>query len=130
MARVRPTGGGRRGRNKPEAYMADSRDKIPSEETSPDEVVAASAENRMSRRRLFGTLVGTAAALGAGLALVSSDPADAQGTTPKKVAKYQDHPKGSQQCSTCNFFKPPHSCQIVAGNISPKGWCSFYAKKA
>lgn len=83
----------------------------------------------LSRRRVFQTLIGSAAGLGAGLVLIGNQSAEAQSKTPKKVAKYQDHPNKGQQCSTCNFFRPPHSCQLVAGNIEPNGWCSFYAKK-
>lgn len=75
------------------------------------------------------TLIGSAAALGAAMTLIRSESAEAQTKTPKSVAKYQDHPNKGQQCSTCNFFLPPKSCQLVAGDISPNGWCSFYAKK-
>ena len=108
--------------------MSESRDKTPSDKKSPYEAVAAPATNGMSRRRLFQTLVGSAAMLGAGFSLVLPERADAK--APKKIAKYQDHPKGSQQCSKCRFFEPPHSCKLVAGKISPKGWCTFFAKKA
>lgn len=110
--------------------MPDSHDQHASDKTSGGDAVAAPAASGLSRRRVFQTLVGSAAALSTGLALVQSEPADAQGTTPKKIAKYQDHPKGSQKCSGCNFFVSPHSCKIVAGKISPNGWCSFFAKKA
>ncbi len=117
--------------------MSDSRDQIPSDKTAARDIQKSANENAvtpatdgLSRRRLFGMLVGSAAALSAGFALMQSEPADAQSKTPKKVAKYQDHPKGSQQCSSCRFFKAPNSCQLVAGKISPNGWCSFYAKKS
>lgn len=112
--------------------MADFTDKSPrgkADKTIACTTGAPSPEVGLSRRRLFGTLIGSAAAVGAGLAVLRSGPADAQSKTPKKVAKYQDHPKNGQQCSKCRFFRPPHSCQLVAGNISPNGWCSFYAKK-
>jgi hypothetical protein len=110
--------------------MSESRDKISSDQISSFEEVAASASQGMSRRRLFQTLVGSAAALSAGLTLVQSEPADAQSKTPKKVAKYQDHPNKGEECSKCRFFIAPHSCQLVAGKISPHGWCSFFAKKS
>jgi hypothetical protein len=52
---------------------------------------------------------------------------------PPKIAQnlvmYQDHPKGDQQCSKCQHFQPPNSCQIVAGTISPNGWCGVFAAK-
>ena len=50
--------------------------------------------------------------------------------------QYQDHPKGDQDCSTCLQFIPGKSasamgqCNVVAGPISPKGWCIAYAKKS
>lgn len=108
--------------------MSESRDKTPADKKSSYEAVATPAANGMSRRRLFQTLVGSAAALGVGFAVALPERADAK--TPKKIAKYQDHPKSSRQCSECNFFVAPNSCKIVAGKISPKGWCQFFAKKA
>jgi hypothetical protein len=94
----------------------------------PENPAHSSNGSGFSRRRAMQTLIGSAAALGA-LAVVQSESANAQTKTPKSVAKYQDHPNKGQQCSTCNFFLPPKSCQLVAGDISPNGWCSFYAKK-
>ncbi|MDQ2993133.1 MAG: high-potential iron-sulfur protein [Candidatus Eremiobacteraeota bacterium] len=47
----------------------------------------------------------------------------------KKQFKYQDKPKGGHKCSGCRFFKAPHGCTIVTGNISPNGWCNAWAKK-
>jgi hypothetical protein len=81
----------------------------------------------LSRRQLFPTVLGAGAALA--VSLGTARMADAQSKTSKKVAKYQDHPNKGQKCSDCNFFRPPHSCQLVAGDISPNGWCSFFAKK-
>jgi hypothetical protein len=66
---------------------------------------------------------------GAGLWLGASRGVLAQPKTPQKVAKYQDHPNKDQHCALCRYFQPPHSCQLVAGTISPNGWCSFFAKK-
>ena len=85
-------------------------------------------ETALSRRHFFPLAAGS----GAAVALVLSGGADAalaQPKTSKKTAKYQDHPNKGQQCSGCNYFRPPHGCQLVAGNISPNGWCSFFAKK-
>lgn len=48
----------------------------------------------------------------------------------KKQFKYQDKPgKNGQKCSGCRYFKPPHSCKIVTGTISPNGWCIAWSKK-
>ena len=60
----------------------------------------------------------------------------AQGKMSKQVAAYQDMPKNGEECSTCRFFIPPQggaktgTCQIVEGDISPTGYCKFYAKKS
>jgi High potential iron-sulfur protein len=85
--------------------------------------------NRLTRRTLLPALLGSAAMFAAALSL-GGGMADAQSKTAKKTAKYQDHPNNGQSCSQCNFFRPPKSCQLVEGDISPNGWCSFWAKKA
>jgi hypothetical protein len=45
---------------------------------------------------------------------------------PKEVAQYQYHPKGPQRCGVCVHFRPPGNCEIVAGQISPEGWCRYF----
>jgi hypothetical protein len=63
------------------------------------------------------------------------DAADATGTVAKSAVQYQDHPKGSSFCANCANFIPSRKpgitghCTIVAGDISPKGWCLAYAGK-
>ncbi|MFL5255808.1 MAG: hypothetical protein ACJ8AI_23500 [Rhodopila sp.] len=47
----------------------------------------------------------------------------------KTEAKYQDHPNGQQRCAICLRFRPPGTCRIVAGSISPTGWCQFFAAR-
>jgi hypothetical protein len=46
--------------------------------------------------------------------------------------QYQDSPKNGAECSTCMQFIPGKKpqCKIVEGDISPKGWCLAYSKKA
>ena len=44
--------------------------------------------------------------------------------------KYQATPKDGKQCDGCNLFVAPNACKSVAGDISPKGWCSLWVKKA
>ncbi len=79
------------------------------------------------------------AALLAGLATVSLAeirPAAAAGTVPKSAMKYQDQPKGKQDCSNCVQFIPGKTptaageCKVVAGAISPHGWCVAYTAKS
>jgi len=83
----------------------------------------------LSRRQLFPTLLGGGAVVAAAVSLAKSRMAAAQSKTSQKVAKYQDHPNKGAQCSDCRFFLPPKSCQLVEGDISANGWCSFFAKK-
>jgi hypothetical protein len=47
----------------------------------------------------------------------------------KDVAKYRAHPNGIQRCEICLQFNPPNRCKIVAGEISPKGWCQYFAAR-
>ncbi len=84
----------------------------------------------LGRRRVL-----KGAALIAGLAAIPLA-VEAAGTVSKAAMQYQDHPKGEQDCSNCLQFIPGKSasamgeCKVVAGPISPKGWCVAYAKKA
>ncbi|MGH7038409.1 MAG: hypothetical protein ACREFK_00790 [Stellaceae bacterium] len=85
----------------------------------------------VSRRSLF---TAAAAILGgfAASALGWMAPRSAAAATKKiaqKVAQYQDTPKGSQHCALCTHFEPPSSCQLVAGKISPNGWCILFSPK-
>jgi hypothetical protein len=64
---------------------------------------------------------------------VLADSAPASGAASKSALQYQDHPKGASACANCANFVPgkdaggPGRCIIVAGDISPKGWCLAYA---
>jgi len=89
-----------------------------------------------SRRRLFrrGAVIASGAALG-GLMLKAK--ASAQGgKVSQTIAKYQDKPHGTQQCDGCLQYIPGKTpstngtCKIVEGDISPKGWCMFFAAKS
>ena len=86
------------------------------------------------RKQISRRTVLKGAALLAGLAAIPVT-AEAAGTASKSSMQYQDHPKGNQECSNCLQFIPGKSasamgqCNVVAGAISPKGWCIAYAKK-
>lgn len=45
----------------------------------------------------------------------------------KEEAAYQDSPKNDQRCINCTMWRDPNKCTAVAGNISPNGWCKWYA---
>jgi hypothetical protein len=81
-------------------------------------------ESELSRRTfLQGTV--------AGVCGLSAGAAAAQGITKsaQQTAGYQDHPNGTERCANCLNFQPPSSCKVVAGRISPDGWCRIYAVK-
>jgi hypothetical protein len=81
--------------------------------------------------------------------------AEAPSKVSKEAAKYQDHPNNGQMCGMCKFYIPPGgragsgmmggqmgpgmmgrqmgpgmmaegTCELVAGSISPMGWCILY----
>jgi hypothetical protein len=41
-------------------------------------------------------------------------------------AEYQYRPKSGLICAACTLFRPPRSCEVVEGDISPNGWCKFF----
>jgi hypothetical protein len=91
---------------------------------------SGAAQTRLTRRELLPTLIGSAAILSAAISLGESETAEAQLKTSQATAKYQDHANAGSSCAICRFFQPPHACQLVDGNISPNGWCSFFSKKS
>jgi hypothetical protein len=95
----------------------------------PDRRLPPIPDGPLSRRQLFPTVIGGAAILAAAISLGRSEVAQAQSKATKTAAKYQDHPNGGNSCAICNYFRPPHACELVAGNISSNGWCSFFLKK-
>lgn len=69
----------------------------------------------MLRRTLFWALYGAIVA-----------PASAEQKMSRSEAEYQDAPKNGLTCAACTLFRPPRSCEVVAGDISPNGWCKFF----
>jgi hypothetical protein len=55
--------------------------------------------------------------------------AAAQEKVSQAEARYQAQPKGQQRCEICLNFQLPDRCRFVEGQISPKGWCQFFAAK-
>ncbi len=47
----------------------------------------------------------------------------------QELVQYQNMPKDGAKCSLCAQWQPPNACAIVAGVISPNGWCVAYAAK-
>ena len=78
----------------------------------------------ISRRQVFTIAVAVSAAA----VVIDTSPAHAAKVS-QKIVKYQDTPKGAQQCDNCALFEAPSSCKTVDGTIAPQGWCAVYAKK-
>ena len=89
---------------------------------------------KLSRRALLKGLVFVATGASLGPALLSTE-ALASSKVSKKAMQYREKPNGDHQCSNCTHFIPGSSpsamgkCQVVAGNISPHGWCIAWAAK-
>ena len=83
----------------------------------------SSNEMKASRRTVL--CAGAAVVAAAGIAKT----AVAQEKIDKSIVMYQDKPHEGQECDKCLQFQPPNSCSIVAGVISPTGWCGAFAPK-
>lgn len=79
-------------------------------------------------RRLVLRQACAATALTGGMLVLAAGGAEAAQLSQAQV-KYQTTPKGDHSCANCSKFITPSSCQIVAGTITPTGWCLFYNKK-
>lgn len=78
-----------------------------------------------TRRAFFGRLaLGGAALLGTGLA-----GREARAKAKKAAVSYQAQPKNGARCADCAFFVDGGSCKLVAGEISPEGWCTLFQPK-
>jgi hypothetical protein len=111
-----------------------------------------STDGKISRRSWLKKAAVLAAAAGAPPALSSESLAEAK--VSKSTAHYQDHPKGMQMCGMCKYFVSAGggvmgsgmmrmmgtgmmvrgmmrngACELVAGRISPMGYCDLYAPR-
>ncbi len=82
----------------------------------------------ISRRATLRAAIALMTAGAAGRAVAQQAPAPAQKVAQKTV-QYQTVPKNGQSCNKCVNFEPPSSCKLVAGTISPAGWCLLFAPK-
>ena len=71
-----------------------------------------------------GLTIAAGTALAAGAARAQDAEKIAQ-----ELVQYQANPKDGAKCSACAQWKAPNACAIVAGVISPEGWCVAYAPK-
>jgi hypothetical protein len=73
-------------------------------------------------------LVGVAGAAVADLAPRRAAAAPAK--LPPNEIGYQPSPKGAAKCELCVNWQAPNACKLVAGQISPTGWCGLFVRKA
>ncbi len=81
-------------------------------------------KRKLNRRKVLISLISSAP-----LAALSFGGATAAGKVSQRAAQYQPRPKGGQACAGCNSFVAPNQCKLLAGEISPSGWCLLWTKK-
>lgn len=92
-----------------------------------------SSSRNQTRKEVLGQLVMLPAL--AGLVAAATTTASADAKTSQSAVKYQNTPNNGKKCSGCKFFIPGSSasangaCKVVAGSISPNGWCIAYEAK-
>lgn len=89
---------------------------------------------RLTRRAVLKSAVILATAVTALSGTAQQALADNKAT--KAAMQYRDKPNGKNECSSCIQFIPGKTpkamgtCKVVAGKISPRGWCLAYAPKS
>ncbi len=90
-------------------------------------------QSKVTRREWFRSAAQvTAGVLVAPLLFSTQAQAGTSGLASKASVGYQDHPNGHDRCSNCEHFIPGPtktalgSCKVVAGKISPHGYCYAY----
>jgi hypothetical protein len=85
------------------------------------------------RAVLQAGLAAVAGAVAVSTARAAESPVRAQRFAQEKIAQnlvqYQPTPKDGAKCNLCVNWVEPNACKIVAGTISPSGWCVAYAPK-
>lgn len=76
---------------------------------------------------------GTEPAAEAAPGTAQSQPRAVEEAAPSKMSKegaqYQDKPQDGRKCADCaNFIAASKTCKVVDGEISPQGWCIFWAQ--
>jgi len=80
-------------------------------------------ERALSRRNFFKYMMAV------GVVSFGTSPLHAKVT--KLVSKYQGNSTTGKTCKECAHFLPgTNECKLVDGKVSPKGWCTYYLKKA
>jgi hypothetical protein len=69
-------------------------------------------------------------AAGAAVADFAAQPAAAAAKLSPGEIGYQNAPKGGARCDLCVNWQAPNACKLVAGPISPSGWCGLFVRRA
>jgi hypothetical protein len=84
-----------------------------------------------SRRQLIFNMAIVAGVAGATVTGLSAGSAMAkQSKLAQTDIGYQNRPNGGQRCDICVNWQAPSACKLVAGTISPSGWCGLFVRKA
>ena len=84
------------------------------------------AKIELSRRLLVQKAATVASAVTVLGLIAEGVAAQVQVKTSQQAAGYQNTPSGGNRCGNCVKFQPPAACRIVAGRISPQGWCRLF----
>jgi hypothetical protein len=100
----------------------------------PNHLEVIALNDHPSRKSVLINLLTLPLAATAAIATVGE--ASAAAKSPQNAVQYQTKPKGAAKCSGCKFFQAGKTamasgqCQVVAGKISPNGWCVVYSAKS
>jgi hypothetical protein len=89
------------------------------------------SEYATNRRTFIGRVtlaIGLATFVGGGIAPRPAAAAPAK--LPPGEIGYQPSPKGKARCELCVNWQAPNACKLVAGAISPTGWCGLFASRS
>jgi hypothetical protein len=92
--------------------------------------ISVASGSETTRRGLITRLAiaGAAGVVGAGV--MSRRAAAASAKLPPNEIGYQGSPKGNSRCELCVNWQAPNACKVVAGAISPSGWCGLFVRKS
>src|SRR5580692_8619387 len=89
------------------------------------------SEYATSRRTFIGRAslaIGLATFVGGGIAPLRASAVPVK--LPQGEIGYQPAPKGKARCELCVNWQAPNACKLVAGAISPTGWCGLFAARS
>jgi hypothetical protein len=88
----------------------------------------------ISRRSAFRLVTVAGGAIAsfclAGISRAENPAPDSGKQLTKQAAQYRDQPNGQQHCSVCSNYFAPSGCRLVAGSVSPSGWCPLFQPKS